>query len=715
MNNKEQYIQEQLNIISKYFTDILLSLGAAAIMSLSILDYFAMPQHFSTFLKYRLIASSIYLLLFIIYRKLKKFPIIFVTLATITVSLMVEVMVLSSGGHKSPYYVGMIIIFVYLFGILPISLKTSLFLVSLIYSIYLLPILLFDKITDLNIFMNNNIFLIFIMCCIIIWRYINFKVHIKKLSLEYDLSKEKEKLTRYSTQLEVLVQERTRDYQISEAWYRSIFDNATDAIIITDKDWKIIRVNNKFFEIYGFDSTSINNVHIDLIEFSNNKEEVEKRKQRILNGETILYETIHFKKNTEKINVEVSAKALDIRGNLQIIHFCRDITEKKKTQEQLLQSQKMESIGALTGGIAHNFNNILTAILGNSELLLEFSNLDEVSKKRVKNIEAASRKAGVMVSKLLSFARKDSTEKVLFNLNDIINDSANLFDGVLDKRIGVKINLDENIPFIEGEPNQIEQVIMNLVVNAKDAMPDGGLIEIKTKLTELDDKSIIPQNVLPGKYVVMSVSDTGTGIPEEIRPKIFDPFFTTKEKGKGTGLGLATVYGIVRDHNGYVSVNTEVGKGTCFNIYIPASDKLSYHLRRSSHQVFDGFENILLIDDDKDVLQFIKDLLENHGYTVIAENNPLNAINLFKHQNKNIHLVITDIMMPLMDGKEVILSLKNIRKDIKILAISGYLEKPLTDLNLTIDAYLKKPFEKNEMLSTVRNLLDFSKKSSPFY
>ncbi len=411
----------------------------------------------------------------------------------------------------------------------------------------------------------------------------------------------------------------------------------------------------------------LDNAYIELLEPSTNKEEIEKRNQRILNGETILYETTHFKKDGEKINVEVSSRSLDIDGKIHILYFCRDITEKKRIHEQLIHSQKMESIGALAGGIAHNFNNILTAILGNSELLLEYSKLDEVSKKRVRNIEGASRKAGIMVSKLLSFARKDSTEKVPFNLNDVINDSAKLFDGVLDKRIGVKINLDENIPFIEGEPNQIEQVIMNLIVNAKDAMPDGGLIEIKTRLTEIEDKSHnFPAYITPGKYVVMSVSDTGTGIPEEIRQRIFDPFFTTKEKGKGTGLGLATVYGIVKDHSGYVSVDSEVGKGTCFYIYIPASEKIAYKVKSVQH-VLNGIENILLIDDDKDVLLFLKDLLESHGYNVIAENNPLNAINLFKDQNKNIQLVITDILMPLMDGKEVILNLKRIRKDIRTL------------------------------------------------
>ncbi len=709
--SKQEYIKKEVYELTRSLGAILLLIGAFIDIFLCILDYLVTPENFIKFLIYRLIAASLTIIIYFLYKKYNKETIqkIIIFFAPLITAVMIELMILSFGGHQSTYYAGMIILSVFILGFLPISAKYIAFVNVFIYAIYVIPIILLDSITNMRIFINNNIFLLAALLGSIGWRYVNQKLLIKKLSLEYELSIKNQ-------ELEDLVQERTKAYKVSEAWYRSIFDNATDAIIITDPTGKITSVNNKFYETYGFESKSLKDANIESLEPSENKEKIEERIQRILNGETLLYETTHFKKDGEKIFVEISARALDIDGKIHILHFCRDITEKKRIQEQLIHSQKMESIGALAGGIAHNFNNILTAILGNSELLLEYSKLDEVSKKRVRNIEGASRKAGIMVSKLLSFARRDSTEKVPFNLNDVINDSAKLFDGVLDKRIGVKINLDENIPFIEGEPNQIEQVIMNLVVNAKDAMPDGGLIEIKTKSTIIENKSSdVPTYVTPGKYVVMSVSDTGIGIPEEIRQKIFDPFFTTKEKGKGTGLGLATVYGIVKDHNGYVSVDSEVGKGTCFYIYIPASGKISYQYKKFTQPILQGFGNILLIDDDKDVLLFIKDLLESHGYIVIAENNPMNAINLFKEQNKNIQLIITDIMMPLMDGEEVIINLRKIRKDIRILAISGYLEKPLHELGLMIDAYLKKPFEKNEMLITVKNLLDLDKKTLPFY
>jgi signal transduction histidine kinase len=238
----------------------------------------------------------------------------------------------------------------------------------------------------------------------------------------------------------------------------------------------------------------------------------------------------------------------------------------------------MESIGILAGGIAHNFNNILTAILGYAELLLEFSNLDDVSRQKVQNIELSARKAAVMIRQMLRFARRETHEVLPLNLDDAVNDTVKLFEGALNKNIRLSVNLDVHTYIVNGDPNQIEQVIMNLLVNAKDAMPDGGLITISTRLTSVKgDMLNIPTYIMPGRYVNLSISDTGTGIPDEILNKIFDPFFTTKEKGKGTGLGLATVYGIVKDHKGYIDVQSDIGKGTTFDIYFPISERILKH------------------------------------------------------------------------------------------------------------------------------------------
>lgn len=716
--DKQEYIEKELLKLLQSWGAIALSYGAALILLLCILDYFVTPENFLIFLLYRLIAASLFVTLFVLNkRKISKhFQTSIFILGTAISSIMVELMILSFGGHQSTYYAGIIIILMFVLGFLPLSsIKTTILLAVLTYSIYLLPILIFDSITNIRIFINNNIFLSAAIIIGIVWRHYNDNLLRKKLSLEYDLSNEKEQLKVYSTQLEDLVQERTKELTISEKWHRSIFDNATDGIVVLDKNGVIVNVNRKACEIHGFDKDALIGVNVELLDSKGNKENYQERMSSILNGASIIYETEHYRKDGSKVLLEVSSKAINIGGETYIQSFYRDITEKKKIQEQLMQSQKMESVGALAGGIAHNFNNILTAILGYAELLLEFSNLDDTSKQRVRHIESSARKAGVMVSKLLSFARREAHEVLPLSLNDVINDSVKLFEGVLDKRIGLKVTLRNNIPFIEGDPNQLEQVIMNLMVNARDAMPDGGLITITTDMIEVGSSNMdMPAYIVPGRYIVLTASDTGSGIPQEIINKIFDPFFTTKEKGKGTGLGLATVYGIVKDHKGYISVQSEVGKGTSFDIYLPVSEKTAPKAVKPQIFSLEGHENILVVDDDKDVLNYIKDILETHGYSVMPVNNPLTAIDVFKTVSGKIHLIITDIMMPLMEGNEMIKNLKKIKPDIKIIVVSGYSDETVNKDRL-IDAFLKKPFERLELLSTVRRLLDTGIRNLPLY
>jgi len=718
--DKDEYIKQELLKLTKFWISFALIAGASIIVLLSLLDYFVIPNNFFKFLLYRIICALLMVSLYFINKKTKKqnFQYSIIIAATIITSLTVELMILSFGGHQSTYYAGIMITVIFLLGILPLPFKISFLMVSVAYSIYLLPILFIDKITNIQIFINNNAFLISIVSIALTWRYMSQRSLINELSLQYELDKDKKELEVYSTQLEDLVQERTKELAISETWHRSIFDNATDGIIVLDKKQNIVNVNRKTCELHGFERDALIGIHIDLLESKGDNENREERLSRILNGETLIYETEHYKKDGEKILLEVSSKSLEIEGKTYIQSFCRDITEKKKIQEQLMHSQKMESVGALAGGIAHNFNNILTAILGYSELLLEFSELDDTSKHRVRNIESAARKAGVMVSKLLSFSRRDSHEVLPLNLNDVVNDSAKLFEGVLDKRVGLKINLCENMHVIEGDPNQLEQIVMNLVVNARDAMPDGGLITIKTGVIEIGRNSFIntPAYIKAGKYILMSVSDTGCGIPAEIRDRIFDPFFTTKEKGKGTGLGLASVYGIVKDHKGYISFQSEVEKGTTFEIYLPVSERIVPLLATPKTFSIEGSESILLIDDDKDVMNLIRDMLESHGYTVMPFNNPLNAVEIFKNQSSRIQLVITDIMMPLMEGGELIKSLRQVKPDIKIIAISGYTDTNIiNNKEIIVDAFMKKPFEKLEMLSTVRRLIDTGIRNLPLY
>jgi PAS domain S-box-containing protein len=715
--DKKSYIDHEVLKLLQSWGSIILPSGIFVIVLLILLDYLVTPEHFFQFLIFRIISIGLFVILFILNKRyLRKNLQLGITIAaTIIVSSMVELMILSTGGHASTYYVGMILTYVFIIGLLPISLSATFLLACIIYSIYLFPIYIFDTVTDLRIFINNNLFLVSLFIIGFIWKYVNQKLLINKLGLEYDLSEEKEQLKIYSTNLEHLVQERTKELSISEKWYKAIFDFATDGIIVLDRNGTIINVNQKVCEINGFDRDALIGINLELLEAETDKEIIRNRSSRILKGESMIYETEHYRKDGSKVLLEVSSNAIDSEGEKYIQSFYRDITEKKRIQEQLMHSTKMESIGVLAGGIAHNFNNILTAILGYAELLIEFSHLDDVSRQRVRNIESSARKAGVMVSKLLSFARREAHEVLPLNLHDVINDSLKIFEGALNKKIGLKMHLADQPPIIEGDPNQIEQIIMNLIVNAKDAMPDGGHITITTRLIDIgEERSNIPSYIQPGRYVIWSFSDTGTGIPQDIISKIFDPFFTTKEKGKGTGLGLATVYGIVKDHKGYISVQSEPSKGTQFEIYFPLSTKSIQGVAKPRPTVIEGDENILIVDDDSDVLNFLSDLLENHGYHVMPVNNALNAIDIFKANLSKIKLVITDIVMPLVEGNDLVRILKNINPKIKILVISGFSDTLIRE-DGSVDAFVKKPFEQTELLATIRRILDAGKEKSPLY
>jgi len=715
---KSEFIKKEIDKRTQFWFGWALFFGAFFFVALSIMDYIATPENFADFLKYRLLGAFIFAIIFVLNRKKinRRYQLFLLYVALLICGSIIEYMILHFGGHSSTYYGGFFLIVMLVVGFIPLDLKNSIFLTIQSFLIYIIPILIFDKSLNFRYFSMPLSFLLATFSIANVWRYLSQKSLINELSLQYDLEQQKTQLEMYSQQLEDMVAQRTKELSISEKWHRSIFDNATDGVIVLDKNGMIINVNQKACELHGFDKDKLIGINIGLLEVKADKGKFEERMSRILNGEALVFETVHYKKDGNNVLLEVSSKAIEIEGETFIQSFYRDITEKKAILEQLLHSQKMESVGSLAGGIAHNFNNLLTAILGYAELLLEYSELDNDSRQRVKNIESSARKAGVLVSKLLSFSRRDISEILPLNLNDIINDSVKLLEGIMDKRIGLKTTLSNNIPTIEADPSQLEQVIMNLMVNARDAMPDGGLITITTRTTEVRiDRFDMPTYIIPGRYVLLTISDTGCGIPKEIINRIFEPFFTTKDKGKGTGLGLATVYGIIKDHKGYITVKSEVGKGTIFDIYLPVSGKTAYKTIGHQQYSLSGHEKILVVDDEEEVLKFIKDILETHGYKVIPARNPLAAADIFKKLSGEIDLVITDIVMPLMQGKELINNLKAIRPDIKIIAISGYSDEIINKDKTMINEFVKKPFEVNHLLSIVRRLLDTGIRDLPLY
>ena len=388
----------------------------------------------------------------------------------------------------------------------------------------------------------------------------------------------------------------------------------------------------------------------------------------------------------------------------------KQANEQIKLERQLQQAQKMESIGRLAGGIAHDFNNVLSIILGYSELLLAQISPNDPIYEKIKAIHDSGNKAASLTRQLLAFSRKQVLEKKVISINKIIRNFLKILSKMVGEDIVIKTYLSKETCTIEADPGQIEQIIMNLIINAKDAMPNGGEIIIETDVIQLDEfytnKNV---EVKPGKYVLLTISDSGEGMDEEVTEKIFEPFFTTKELGRGTGLGLSIVYGIVKQHNGYIFVYSEKNKGTTFKIYFPASDKIpeNEESKTGNGEILQGNETILIVDDDHSICQFILDILKPLGYNCLIANSGREAIDIIRKYKGDIHLLLTDIVMPYINGRQLAEIIKKERPDIKIIFMSGYTENVITQ-NGEFEKgvhYISKPITPITLIQKIRSVL----------
>ncbi|MBI5251012.1 MAG: PAS domain S-box protein [Desulfomonile tiedjei] len=395
----------------------------------------------------------------------------------------------------------------------------------------------------------------------------------------------------------------------------------------------------------------------------------------------------------------------------------RDVTERRVAEQekealraQLLQSQKMEAIGTLAGGIAHDFNNLLTVVLGFSELLLVGKDERDPSYADLQRINQAGKNGADLVQRILAFSRKADINARTLNLNHEIEQLKKLLTRTIPKMIEIELNSSPELSMVRADPIQIEQVLMNLAVNAKDAMPDGGRLVIQTENVILDEEYCRSHfDAQPGNYVLLSVSDTGHGMDKETVERIFEPFYTTKETGKGTGLGLAMVYGIVKQHAGHVTCYSEPGVGTTFRIYLSAvSTESKSQLPQEKQKLLPGTETILLVDDEVSIIEFGKRILERSGYTVITANNGKTALEKYKKEKDHISLVILDLIMPEMGGKQCLEELLKLNKTARVLIASGYSME--SQIKETAEAggrgFVSKPYNVREMLQAVRDVLD---------
>ncbi|MFW6080972.1 MAG: ATP-binding protein [Desulfosalsimonas sp.] len=398
-------------------------------------------------------------------------------------------------------------------------------------------------------------------------------------------------------------------------------------------------------------------------------------------------------------------------GRIQAENKRQAEDERSRLKEQFHQSQKLESIGRLAGGVAHDLNNLLSPILGYSEMLLEQDGLGRQDRRSVREMANAGKRARSLVHQLLAFSRKQTLEFKPVDLNELLKNFEKLLRRTIRENITIRMNLAPCLPFVEAEAGQLEQVVMNLAVNAQDAMPDGGELTIETSRLELDEAyAATHQSVVPGSYVMLMVSDTGSGMDEYTRQNLFEPFFTTKEAGKGTGLGLSTVYGIVKQHGGNIWAYGEPGMGAAFRVYLPAAEAPVNQRPEvpQSQPCIGGSETLLLVEDNDQVRELALTVLKRQGYKVLTAEKGSEAISLLNTLDEPVHLLLTDVVMPEIDGINLYERIRGLFPEIKVLYMSGYPREVIIRHGAVDhgENFISKPFSIKELSSKVRQLLD---------
>ena len=397
-----------------------------------------------------------------------------------------------------------------------------------------------------------------------------------------------------------------------------------------------------------------------------------------------------------------------VTGNMAI---SEDITERKALQAQLFQAQKMEAVGQLAGGVAHDFNNLLNVILGYSDLLLERADPSDPMHKRIVQIKKSAERGATLTRQLLAFSRKQVLQPKILDINTLVVEEEQMLSRLLGEHIELTTHLEPSLGQVKADPGQMEQILMNLAVNSRDAMPDGGRLIIETENVELDEAYTNQHlGARPGSFVMLKVSDTGIGIDPETQAHIFEPFFTTKEPGKGTGLGLSTVYGIVKQSEGFIWVYSEPGMGTTFKIYLPRVDAVAEapSEEKAAARTAQSQATVLIVEDEESLRELAREFLESAGYKVLMAKNGPEALQIAAQHPGPIEILVTDVVMPGMSGREVARRLASFRPAMKVLYVSGYTNNAIAHHGVLDPrvAFLEKPFTKNDLLSKVRELLE---------
>ncbi|MGD8262992.1 MAG: PAS domain S-box protein [Desulfobacterales bacterium] len=502
----------------------------------------------------------------------------------------------------------------------------------------------------------------------------------------------------------------------SEEKYRTILESIEEGYFETDLAGNLTFFSDPFCNILGYNRRELLGMNTRQFATSNTTENMVPILERLRQGfiaETVTdYDVTRKNGGDAALELSISLMKDQYGQPVGFRGMLRDVSERKKAEEekrkletQLQMAQKMESIGTLAGGIAHDFNNILMGIQGNASLMLLKIESDHPNHEKIKNIEKYVQNGTELTKQLLGFARRGKYHVKATDLNEILDKSAAMF-GRTKKEIKIHTNLYDDIWTVEVDRGQIEQALLNLYVNAWQAMPAGGDLYVHTENVVVSRSNVLPY-MDPGNYVKTTVADTGVGIDRETQKRIFEPFFTTKGMGRGTGLGLASVYGIIKNHGGYINVYSEKEHGTTFTIYLPASEKSIIEEQEVIAALIKGTGTILLIDDEQMILEVGKELLEEMGYQVIPALSGEKALKIYKEDPDNIDLVIMDMIMPGMGGGETFDRLKEIDPEIKVLLSSGYsINGQATEiLQRGCDGFIQKPFNLNQLAGTIQKIL----------
>jgi two-component system cell cycle sensor histidine kinase/response regulator CckA len=513
----------------------------------------------------------------------------------------------------------------------------------------------------------------------------------------------------------------------SQEQYRVIAENTSDLICMFDVNGKYAYVSPSYREVLGYTPELLLGESCFTLVHPEDKKAAEEALIRAAahKGSERFEIRLKHRNGDWKVFETLGNWAYDAQGQPQhSIFISRDITERKKaedtlresqeklrlSEEQLRMSQKLEAVGQLAGGVAHDFNNLLTVISGYSELVLSKLGESDENRPKIEEVKRAAERASSLTRQLLAFSRKQVLQPKLFDLNDLVADMSKMLQRLIGENMEMTTSFGQEAP-INADPGQIEQVLMNLVVNARDAMPNGGRITVETARVEIDESYASTHfNVQPGSYVMLAVSDTGKGMDAETRKHIFEPFYTTKEQGKGTGLGLSTVYGVVKQSGGTIWLYSEPGQGTVFKIYLPLanSEKSQGDTGSTRSAIPRGTETVLIVEDEPQIRQLAMDCLTHCGYNVLSASNGKEALGLVANAEQTIALILTDVVMPGMSGRELSERASVMQPEVKTLFMSGYTNDAVVNHGVLDGGtwFIQKPFALEALARRVREVLD---------